>query len=74
MGPVSVLSNIGVKAGEADLAWLVILYDIYCLMLLAPDPGVVGQLLFFRNRFALSIWLARRLNSGTNHHRHRREP
>ena len=74
MGPVSVLSNIGVKAGETDLAWLVILYDIYCLMLLAPDPGVVGQLLFFRNRFALSIWLARRLNSGTNHHRHRREP
>src|SRR5439155_24235577 len=53
---------------------LTILYDIYCLMLLAPDPGVVGQLLFFRNRFALSIWLARRLNSGTNHHRHRREP
>ena len=46
MGPVSVLSNIGVKAGEADLAWLVILYVIYCLMLLAPDPRLVGKLLF----------------------------
>jgi len=43
VGPVSVLSNIDVKAGEADLAWLVILYDIYCLMLLAPDPGIADS-------------------------------
>ncbi len=43
-------------------------------MLLAPDSVVVGQLLFFQEPIRLSIWLARRLNSWTNRHRHRREP
>lgn len=54
------------------------LYDIYCLMLLAPDAGLVGQLLFSGNGspfyHSAAIAHPRRLNCGTNQHRCHREP